>query len=103
MKRVIVLLVILLLLVPLVLSLPPPPPPTPGGFGDSEDPNDNFLDELEDSPTESTDIKALEERIEALENKGLSIWILLLIALNIVLVGLIIYLMKYLHPTYHHK
>ena len=98
------------LLITLALALPPPPPPTPGSPGGSEEvadvPEETFIPEMEvqegveDHSTtslESSDlvsrVAVLEHRMNTLEQRGISNWVLFLIAVNVVVLGLIIYLL----------
>ena len=94
----------------LVVALPPPPPPTPSiPEGSSEEsgsgsdiqsegvipteevfPDETAGQEAQESSLESR-VAVLEQRMEVLENQGLSTGVLFLIAVNIVALGLIIY------------
>jgi hypothetical protein len=97
MKKII-LLIMALLLVTLVLALPPPPP-SPGGFGDAGDeelPPAPTVASPEEVPTPvviNSDTSEIRERIAVLENKGPSVLVLVSLGLDIILLGLVIYLL----------
>lgn len=109
MKWLPVLFGILLLAMLSLAAIPPPPPPTPavpsGGGGmeetvpEEESGSDFFENSLGEefdnsgSSSPETRFAILEQRITSLEKKGVPFWIIFLVAVNVVLLGLVIYLL----------
>lgn len=101
-----ILFLILLVLAVSVIAPPPPPPPTPGGFGSSDSGQKSKTTASETPPTDSMPqtveerLTALEERVGTIEDKtsGISAPVWVLIIIDLLLVGLVLYVWKNLQP-----
>jgi len=100
MKRVLIF-VVFLLLVSMVFALPPPPP-SPGGFGGDDSSDSGSSEELPPSTASPQEINNqvagtqdsdLAERVTVLENKGPSMFVLVSLGLDVILLIAVIYLL----------